>query len=292
MSNATAPITHEPSFSDQAALLKAPADLLAEPDTPPQKCHPLSCCLGTLCCPLSFGSTLLSSFFTVKQQNEAVILRYGRYERTIKTPGLHYSNIFGRTVLPISKQMRSMDLPDERSGRRTVLDKEGNPLIVSAVVIYQFVNSYRAAIEISRPTDYLSNQGEAVLKNVIANYVYESHDDSPSLRTHCNMVSHELRERLQERATAAGILVHHFDLKEVSYAPVVAAAMLKRQQASAVIAARQAIVSGAVDIATTAVESLRERGVELESAESTRLVNNLLTVICSESDVTPTLPLS
>ena len=190
-----------------------------QPDIDRSKCHPLSCFLGTVCCPLTFGSTLLSSFFTVAQNQEAVILRYGRYERTIKEPGvscqlatscvpsrlccfiltlsvscrsfvyllacldaclfvysfvclvclvclfvclffaftqttqtpvptscsfdtehctgLHYSNVFGRTVRRVSKQMRSMDLPDERSGRRTVLDREGNPLVVSAVVIYQ-----------------------------------------------------------------------------------------------------------------------------------------------------------
>eukprot|EP00043_Microstomoeca_roanoka_P000873 m.29698 g.29698 ORF g.29698 m.29698 type:complete len:290 (+) comp10542_c1_seq3:262-1131(+) len=283
-------ITTQPHGSDRDALIKKHADLSTAPKGD-STCHPLACCLGTICCPLTMGTTLLSSFFTVQQNQEAVILRYGRYERTIRQPGLHYSNVFGRTILPISTTMRSMDLPDEHSGRRTVLDKEGNPLIVSAVVVYQYVNSFRAAVEISDPDEYLANQGEAVLKNVIANYVYETHDSSPSLRTHGDMVSAELRSRLQDRADAAGILVHHFDLKEISYAPVIAAAMLKRQQASAVIAARQAIVSGAVDIATTALESLRDRGIEMESNESTRLVSNLLTVLCSEADVTPTLPI-
>ncbi len=90
----------------------------------------------------------------------------------------------------------------------------------------------------------------------------------------------------------AGIHIHSFGLKEISYAPVVAAAMLKRQQASAMVQARATIVQGAVDIATTAVHSLREAGVEMDAKDSTRLVSNLLTVICSETDVQPTVPLN
>eukprot|EP00056_Hartaetosiga_gracilis_P000413 m.38260 g.38260 ORF g.38260 m.38260 type:complete len:292 (-) comp10198_c0_seq1:232-1107(-) len=248
-------------------------------------CNGVSWCASIALCPFTF----FANFFTVNQNTEAVVLRFGRYEQTIKDPGCHCNPFCGRSVINISHKLQSVDLP--RSQQRVVIDAEGNPLIVSAVATYQIVNSYRAALDVSMPENFLVTQGETVLKNVIATYPYEASDSMPSLRTHSSAVSLELKRQLQQRVTPAGILVHGFDLKEITYAPVIASAMLKRQQAQAIISARQAIVTGAVGISTQALETLKTSGVEFSPEEGTRLVSNLLTVLCAETDVQPTLPM-
>jgi regulator of protease activity HflC (stomatin/prohibitin superfamily) len=294
MASSSAAITHQPAKGapDDTLPLYSPTDPRPEEEPKGMSCHPLSCCLQTLCCPFSLGATLLASCFVLPVQTEAVLLRYGKYERTIKEPGIHYSNVFGRTVKKISTKLMSMDLPGAGGARRTVMDKEGNPLVVSAVVTYQFVDSYKAAIDVANPHAFLATQGETVLRNVLARYPYETHLPEPSLRTHLEEVSDALRDALQVAVRVAGIKVHSYGLKEISYAPVVAAAMLKRQQAAAMVQARSTIVHGAVDIATDAVTALKQNGIELDEASSARLVSNLLTVICSDTEVQPTVPLS
>eukprot|EP00730_Choanoeca_flexa_P019420 TRINITY_DN9485_c0_g1_i4.p1 TRINITY_DN9485_c0_g1~~TRINITY_DN9485_c0_g1_i4.p1 ORF type:complete len:280 (+),score=55.42 TRINITY_DN9485_c0_g1_i4:104-943(+) len=279
-------------MSDDVPLLKSDHHDYNMRPAEETSCHPLSCCLGIACCPITFGVSALSSFFVVPQQSEYVVMRFGKYERTLTKPGIHWSNIFGRSLKPISTKLQSMDLPSAGNSRRTVMDKEGNPLIVSAVVTYQFVDSYKAALDVANPFTFIMTQGEIVLKNVIARFPYEAHDGVESLRTHSEQVAVSLRDELQRAVTAAGVHVHSFGLKEISYAPVVAAAMLKRQQAKAMVQARSTIVEGAVDIASSALSSLKLKGIELDPHDSTRLVSNLLTVICSETDVQPTVPLS
>ncbi|EDQ89395.1 uncharacterized protein MONBRDRAFT_32461 [Monosiga brevicollis MX1] len=274
----------------EAIKLLPPADRDDLADEPKGMfCHPISCCLQTLLCPLSFGTSCLASFFVLDVQSEAVILRFGNYERTVRKPGLHYSNVFGRSKRVISTKLQSMDLPAKS---RTVMDREGNPLVISAVVTYQFVDSYKAALEVENPRTFLITQGETVLKDVMGQFPYEAAEGVPSLRTHSHEVSAMLRERLQALVHVSGIHVHSFGLKEISYAPVIAAAMLKRQQASAMVQARSTIVNGAVDIAASALNALKLNGVEMQEHESARLVSNLLTVICSDTDVQPTVPLS
>lgn len=149
----------------------------------------------------------------------------------------------------------------------------------------QIVDSYKAAVVVSQPVNFVSTQGECVLKNVVSRFTYEQlqHDN--------DAVNMQLRRGLQELVNEAGVRIAQFTLKEVSYSSVIAAAMLKKQQAMAIIEARERIVSGAVDIATSAVNSLRERNLCMSEEEATRLVTNLLTVICAESDVQPTMPL-
>eukprot|EP00049_Salpingoeca_infusionum_P023229 m.11012 g.11012 ORF g.11012 m.11012 type:complete len:313 (+) comp5652_c0_seq1:406-1344(+) len=297
------PVTSQPSPSyqptlhvQQQQLPRQPqingydADLMEEPQGS-TSCSVLAGCLQAILCPLTFGGTALASCLTVPQQSEAVIMRCGKYEQTITEPGLHCSNVFGRTVIMVSKQIQSVDLPSGMSGRRTVLDADGNPLIVSAVCAFRIQHSYRAVINVDSARGFLMTQGETVLKNVVSSYPYEC-DQRPSLRTHSDEVSLQLKNMLQSKVSVAGVEVISFDLKEVSYAPVVAAAMLKRQQANAIIGARQAIVTGAVDIATHAVRQLEQNGISMSETDNARLVSNLLTVICSEADVTPTVSMS
>eukprot|EP00055_Hartaetosiga_balthica_P005411 m.15845 g.15845 ORF g.15845 m.15845 type:complete len:335 (+) comp4531_c0_seq1:33-1037(+) len=276
-------IANQPSLNEEELeeLLASPHQEKGEKSS----CNPISWCATVWLCPFTF----FANFFSVEQNAEAVIMRFGKYEKTVKDPGCYCSPFCGRRIITISHKLQSVDLP--KTQQRVVIDAEGNPLIVSAVATFQMVNSYRAALDVSQPQNFLVTQGETVLKNVIAAYPYEASDNIPSLRTHSTSVSNELKRQLQERVKPAGILVHGFDLKEITYAPVIANAMLKRQQAQAIISARQAIVTGAVDISTHALKNLQASGIEFSQQESTRLVSNLLTVLCAETDVQPTLPM-
>lgn len=270
---------------------------LLDPFQEPEESHTgwsgLSCFLQCLCCPLMGGMNIVSSVVTLPVQTEAVILRWGKYEQTLKEAGIHYSNIWGRTMLTVKTNTKSMDLPVNAGNRRTVLDASGNPLIVSAVVVYKVVNSYRATVDVQNPDMFLLTQGESTLKEVVSQFPYEVAADSGqlSLRQSADEVSLRLRDLLQSRVHEAGLSVQSFRLKEITYAPVIAQAMLKQQQAAAMIAARQTIVTGAVSIATSAVSLLSEQGIVLTQQDTTQLVSNLLTVICAESDVQPTVPL-
>ena len=157
---------------------------------------------------------------------------------------------------------------------------------------YRVVDSYRAALCVDNADLFVMTQGESMLKEVVAQYPYESEPGSnaPSLRESSDTVTQNLTDRLQSCVHQAGIVIESFRLKEISYAPVIAQAMLKRQQAKAIISARNTIVTGAVDIAHAAVEQLKQKGIVMDQPETTKLVSNLLTVICAESEVNPVVP--
>jgi len=245
--------------------------------------HPLSILLGVLCCPL----TVLFSCFTLNPQEEMVMLYWGRYSGTVRGSGLHFANCWGRESTRISTKKICQQLP-----KTTVVDKNGNPLIVSAVIVYNIVNSKRATLDIQNHVSFVQTQAETTLKQIISRFPYETMDDSPCLKTEADHIGQELCGLLQQKVEVAGARVYSFQLKEISYAPEIAAGMLKRQQAVAMLQARQTIVQGAVEIACHAVEDVRKRGIHLEPSEQSRLVTNILTVICSDRDVQPTLPLS
>lgn len=233
-----------------------------------------------------------SSILAVDQRTEVLVFRWGKYESTLTEPGLYWNNCFGRSIRTASTTIQSMDLPRGGSMRSTVLDSRGNPLVVSAVVVYQVCDTYKATVSTLNYTQFIETQGESVLKAVIGRFPYECPDaDTPSLQQNSDQVCEALLTELQANIDMAGIEIQSFRLKEISYAPVIAAAMLKRQQAQAMVEARQTIVNGAVDMSTSAIQSLKDRGVVLDERTTAQLVSNLLTVICSETEVQPTLPL-
>jgi len=244
--------------------------------------NPLSVLLGVVCCPL----TLLCSCFTLDQQEEAVLMYWGRYSTTLRDPGLQFANCWGREIRKISTKKICQELP-----KTSVVDKNGNPLIVSAVVVYHFINTKRAVLDVQNPIAFVQTQGETTLKQIISRFPYETLDDSPCLKTEAEHIGQQLCGMLQEKVEVAGARVHSFQLKEISYAPEIASGMLKRQQAVAMLQARQTIVQGAVEIACHAVEDVRKRGIHLDANEQARLVTNILTVVCSDHDVQPTIPL-
>ena len=238
----------------------------------------IPCCW--LCLP--FGCT------TVEVGQENVLMVYGEYFMTLKTPGMHYINPIGLTRIPISIKATNMDIGGANYPIK-VADGDGNPVIVSGVVSFRIINVKAAALDVQNAGSYVQRQAESILKQVVSRYPYASHDGSPSLKTESTEISLELMRALQERATVAGVLIESFELADLSYAPEIAQVMLVRQQAKATVDARQTIVDGAVGIVQKAVEKLTEAGIPLGDAEKSKLVTNLLTVICGQKGTQPVL---
>ena len=163
---------------------------------------------------------------------------------------------------------------------------------VSGVVTFQVVDSKKAALDVKLWSAYLYTQGEVVLKQICSMHPYESRiAGEDSLKTEATKVRVEIVQLLQAKVTLAGVHVLNFEFKELSYAPEIAASMLVRQQAEAMLEARQVVVEGGVRIAYEAVSHLRAAGLEIGDSEASRLAANLVLTICSESRITPTIQL-
>uniref|UniRef100_A0A6B2LBS4 Band 7 domain-containing protein n=1 Tax=Arcella intermedia TaxID=1963864 RepID=A0A6B2LBS4_9EUKA len=276
----------------------------------------MSCAVGALCLPI----TLFASLFTVQENQEVVVLNFGKYVEVVKDPGIHWSCCFGRDLIPISKAKISTELPVSK-----VIDKNGNPVMVSGVVFYYFSNTRKAALDIFDPQAFVRDQATAVMKQIVSQYPYEHHlphpkqhkkytdndqtespsakitllddtdeesnDELPCLKNDTNVISSALVRELQKRVKIAGATIDNFRFNEVSYASEVSAALLKRQQAEAIITARSTLVEGAVHIASAAISRLENHGVQITSQEKTRIVSNLLTVVCADEHVSPALVL-
>ena len=173
-----------------------------------------------------------------------------------------------------------------------IIDKKGNPINISAMVNYRVKNIVRSSLEVNNVHAFVLNAATAILKTIASQYAYETPDETPSLKTHSHQIGDEMVAALQERVDVAGIRIVDMLLNELSYAPEIAAAMLQRQQAEALVDARTLIVQGAVEIARNATEQLAATGIEMEPAEKSRLVSNLICVICGDSHVQPTVQMS
>lgn len=227
--------------------------------------------------------TLLGSWLTVHPQEEAVVLEWGKFSKLVKSPGLSWVNMWGRKVIKISTKNQAIDV-----ARTVVADGNGNPIVVAGVVTFRFVDSVKAALEVQDASNFVRTQAMAVLKQVASRYPYESSTHQMSLKSETGVVAKEMRDILQQKVASAGAEIGSFELSDLSYAPEIAQAMLVRQQAQALVDARKVIVDGAVQIVHHAVELLAQQGHKLPSVDESRLVSNLLTVICGESHVQPT----
>ncbi len=249
-----------------------------------------SCCPSLLSCFLSsvFPCYWCCSCHTINEREEAVYLRFGKFEAVYRKPGLYCLNTAGLEGCKISTAIQSFDVP-----KLKVVDQCGNPLIVSGVVTYQVVDSKRAAIDVVNYRHYLSTQSEVVLRQICTLYPYQSSDEkAESLKDDAQKVKFEITKLLQEKASLAGIQIIAFEFKELSYAPEIAANMLLRQQAQARLSAKQIIVVGAVAIAHGAVDQMKKSGMELSKNEESRLVGNLLLTMCSETGIQPTIDIA
>jgi len=247
------------------------------------KTSPLSLVLGIVFCPL----TVLCSWFSVQEQEEVVTLTYGKYTGTVKEPGIHFKNCFGRDLRRVSLRKISVDLPNTK-----VVDKNGNPLQISGIVVFNFVNTKRATIDIDNAHHFVVNQAQAVMKQIVSQYPYENlreDEKGACLKTEAAEIGAKFVQLLQTKVKIAGAKIHSFQFNEMSYAPEIAQGMLKRQQALATVSARKVIVEGVVNIAFGAIQSLETKGIVMSETEKTKIATNLLTVMCAEHDVQPTI---
>jgi regulator of protease activity HflC (stomatin/prohibitin superfamily) len=221
--------------------------------------------------------------FVVNPNEGRVLQFFGDYVGTVKTPGLRWANPF-YTKKRISLRVRNFE-----SGRLKVNDNEGNPIEIAAVVVWQVVDSAEAVFQVDDYNNYVKVQSEAALRNLATSYTYDAHDElQMSLRGHTAAVADHLKKEIQERLARAGVEVIEARISHLAYAPEIAHAMLQRQQAGAIIAARQRIVEGAVGMVEMALDMLSRRDiVTLDNERKAAMVSNLLVVLCGERSTQP-----
>src|SRR5689334_22472508 len=227
---------------------------------------------------------LLTGFFIVQPNEGRVLQFFGTYVGTSRKTGLQWLVPF-YTKRRISLRVRSFE-----SAHLKVNDKEGNPIEIGAVVVWKVIDTAEAAFEVENYESYVKVQSEAALRNAATSYPYDSHDEAGviSLRGSTPQVADHLKEEMQARLQKAGVEVIETRISHLAYAPEIAAAMLQRQQAGAIIAARQRIVEGAVGMVEMALESLSQRGVvNLDEERKAAMVSNLLVVLCGERAAQP-----
>ena len=233
-----------------------------------------------------FGIALLialTGFFTVAPNEGKVLQFFGRYVGTVRDPGPRWTNPF------YSKRAVSLRVRNFESSKLKVNDLDGNPIEIAAVVVWQVVDTAEALFQVNDYEDFVHIQSESALRAMATSYPYDSHDTGAlSLRSHGKEISDHLQREIQERLASAGVSVIEARITHLAFAPEIAQAMLQRQQASAIIAARTRIVEGAVSMVEMALDQLQKRGVvNLDEERKAAMVSNLLVVLCGERGTQP-----
>ena len=227
---------------------------------------------------------LFAGFFIVQPNEGRVLQFFGSYVGTSRKTGLQWLIPF-YTRKRLSLRVRSFE-----SSHLKVNDKEGNPIEIGAVVVWKVIDTFEATFEVDNYESFVKVQSESALRNAATSYPYDSHDEEGviSLRGSTAVVAEHLKEEMQQRLQKAGVEVIETRISHLAYAPEIAAAMLQRQQAGAIIAARQRIVEGAVGMVEMALDSLSKRGVvHLDEERKAAMVSNLLVVLCGEKAAQP-----
>ena len=225
----------------------------------------------------------LGGFFTVAPNEGKVLQFFGRYVGTVREAGPRWTNPF------YSKRGVSLRVRNFESSKLKVNDLDGNPIEIAAVVVWQVVDTAEALFQVNDYEDFVHIQSESALRQMAQSYPYDSHDTGGvSLRSHGKEISDHLQAGIQERLASAGVKVVEARITHLAFAPEIAQAMLQRQQASAIIAARTRIVEGAVTMVEMALEQLAARNVvNLDEERKAAMVSNLLVVLCGERGTQP-----
>jgi regulator of protease activity HflC (stomatin/prohibitin superfamily) len=225
----------------------------------------------------------LTGFFTVAPNEGKVLQFFGRYVGTVREAGPRWTNPF------YSKRGVSLRVRNFESSKLKVNDLDGNPIEIAAVVVWQVVDTAEALFQVNDYEDFVHIQSESALRAMATSYPYDSHDTGAlSLRSHGKEISDHLQREIQERLASAGVSVIEARITHLAFAPEIAQAMLQRQQASAIIAARTRIVEGAVSMVEMALDQLQKRGVvNLDEERKAAMVSNLLVVLCGERGTQP-----
>jgi regulator of protease activity HflC (stomatin/prohibitin superfamily) len=226
---------------------------------------------------------LYAGLFLVNPNEAKVLQLFGKYMGTVHEPGLRWANPFFSKV-KVSRRVRNFE-----TGKLKVNDNRGNPIEMAAVVVWKVVDTAEACFEVDDYVNYVHVQSEAAARALATEYPYDAHeDDETSLVGNVAEISERLKHQNQERLAKAGIEIIETRISHLAYAPEIANAMLRRQQASAVIAARRKIVEGAVGMVENALELLAAKNViELDEERKAAMVSNLLVVLCSETSTQP-----
>ena len=225
----------------------------------------------------------MPGFFTVAPNEGKVLTLFGTYKGTAKTPGLWFTNPF------MTKKSVSLRIRNFETNKLKVNDARSNPVEIGAIVVWKVIDTAEAIFEVNDYVQYVAVQSESAVRALASSYPYDHHgDDAIALSTHPMEVSRGLLEALHDRLGKAGVEVLEARISHLAYAPEIAAAMLQRQQASAIVAARQTIVEGAVGMVEMALDALSSRKiVTLDDERKAAMVSNLLVVLCSDRAVQP-----
>jgi regulator of protease activity HflC (stomatin/prohibitin superfamily) len=231
---------------------------------------------------------VLAGLFVVNPNEAKVMVLFGKYAGTVKTSGFFWSNPF------LVKRKISLRARNLSGQKLKVNDKLGNPIEIAAVIVWQVDQTFKAAFEVDNYEQYVVIQSEAAVRHLAQSYPYDTFEDAGhdvlTLRASTDQVSQLLVAELQERLARAGVIITEARLSHLAYAPEIAEAMLRRQQATAVVAARTQIVNGAVSMVEMALQQLAEKHVvELDEERRAAMVSNLLVVLCSESSASPVI---
>lgn len=228
---------------------------------------------------------LVKGFFQVAPNEGQVLQLFGKYAGTVRDEGLRWTNPF------YSRRRVSLRVRNFESGKLKVNDSDGNPIEIAAVVVWQVLDTAEAVFCVDDYENYVHIQSESALRQMAQSYPYDgSAEGQPSLRSHGEEINSHLRDEIQARLGKAGVQVTEARISHLAYAQEIAQAMLQRQQAGAIVAARSRIVEGAVGMVGMALEELRKQGVvELDEERKAAMVSNLLVVLCGERGTQPVL---
>ena len=229
---------------------------------------------------------LFTGLFVVNPNDARVLLLFGSYVGTARDPGLRWAN----PLYALSGRRRvSLRVRNFETEHSKVNDIDGNPIEIAAVVVWKVVDTAEAVFEVNHFVNYVNVQSESAVRNLASRYPYDAHEDQQvSLRGSTEEIAAELKTEIQGRVTRAGVEVLEARITHLAYAPEIAAAMLQRQQAGAIIAARSRIVEGAVSMVQTALDSLSDRNiVDLDEERKASMVSNLLVVLCGDKATQP-----
>jgi regulator of protease activity HflC (stomatin/prohibitin superfamily) len=232
---------------------------------------------------LVIESVMLGGLFIVHPNEAKALVLFGTYKGTVRQDGFWWANPF------LTKQAITLRVRNFETAKLKVNDNHSNPIEIAAIVVWKVVDSAEALFEVEDYQRYVEVQSESALRSVAVQYAYDSHTPGElSLSQNTAEVSHALEKALVDRLLKAGVEVKEARISHLAYSPEIAAAMLQRQQASAIIAARQKIVEGAVGMVETALELLSAKSiVKLDEERKAAMVSNLLVVLCSDHATQP-----
>ncbi len=232
---------------------------------------------------LTVEVVMLAGLFTVNPNEGKVLQLFGKYIGTVREPGLRWANPFYKK-LPVSLRVRNFE-----SAKLKVNDHHGNPIEIAAVVVWHVHDSAQAVFDVDNFEEFVRVQAESAVREMATSYPYDSHHEGEiSLRENADQVAHHLQREVQKRVDKAGLTIDDTRLTHLAYAPEIAHAMLQRQQASAIVAARYKIVEGAVGMVENALDLLSKKAVvHLDEERKAAMVSNLLVVLCGERSTQP-----